>query len=91
MGNIPSKKRMVEAFGVERGSALRLYFEKGRRNGMSYRLGAANVILEGYGVEYIEHRGKGIHYVNMGDSYATTIMRVDGKLRIGDWGSIVER
>jgi len=27
----------------------------------------------------------------MGDSYATTIMRVNGKIRVGDWGSIVER
>lgn len=31
-----------------------------------------------------------IHYCNTGDSYALTVMYVNGSLRIGDWGSIVE-
>ena len=31
-----------------------------------------------------------IHYCNTGDTYALTVMYVNGALRIGDWGSIVE-
>jgi len=31
-----------------------------------------------------------IFYCNTGDTYALTIMYVNGSLRIGDWGSIVE-
>lgn len=32
-----------------------------------------------------------IQYCNAGDTYATTIFYWKGKLRIGDWGSVVER
>lgn len=32
-----------------------------------------------------------IQYCNAGDTYALTIMYVNGKLCIGDWGCIVER
>lgn len=31
------------------------------------------------------------HYSNTGDTYALTVMWVNGKLYIGDWGSLVER
>lgn len=31
-----------------------------------------------------------IHYSNTGDTYGLTIMYYNGKLMIGDWGSIVE-
>lgn len=31
-----------------------------------------------------------IQYCNAGDTYALTIMYVNGRLSIGDWGSIVE-
>ncbi len=32
-----------------------------------------------------------IQYCNAGDTYAMTIMYVNGKLCLGDWGSLVER
>jgi len=31
-----------------------------------------------------------ITYINKGDTYDTTLMRVNGVLRVGNWGSIVE-
>jgi hypothetical protein len=30
-------------------------------------------------------------YCNAGDSYAMTVMYVNGRLCVGDWGSLVER
>lgn len=52
-------------------------------------------ILNAHGVEYIpEGKGKrspSITYVNMGDTYDTTILVVNGRFRVGCWGDIVER
>lgn len=54
-----------------------------------------NDILGGCGVERIEPgnnaRSPGILYVNMGDTYDTTVMVVRGWFRVGCWGDIVER
>lgn len=47
-----------------------------------------------HGVEVIRHKSdkaKDIIYCNSGDTYRTTILYYNGKFRIGDWGSIVER
>lgn len=54
-----------------------------------------DAILGTFGVEYIP-AGRGakspaIHYCNAGDTYATTILEVNGRFRIGCWGDIVER
>jgi hypothetical protein len=60
------------------------------------RLEALDAELEGYGVEYVE-RGEdasspAFEYVNMGDTYATTIVRLQGgRYRVCCWGDIVER
>lgn len=52
-------------------------------------------ILGTHGVEYIPagHNAKSpaITYCNAGDAYATTILLVNGRFRIGCWGDIVER
>lgn len=32
-----------------------------------------------------------VQYCNAGDTYAMTVLYYNGKLKIGDWGSIVER
>lgn len=53
-------------------------------------------ILNGCDVQSIPEgtnsRSPAIHYVNMGDTYDTTVMYVGYRQwRIGDWGSIVER
>ena len=52
-------------------------------------------ILRGCGVEWIEPgnnaNSPGIDYVNMGDTYATTVMVIRGRFRVGCWGDVVER
>lgn len=89
--NIPSLKRLIDAFGPEKGRELRNYYVARRDFGFQLGLSMADDILEGYGVEFIRHRNVCIWYVNMGDSYTTTLMKVNGKFRIGDWGSLIER
>lgn len=52
-------------------------------------------IIDAYGVEYIPQgknkRSPAITYVNLGDTYDTTVLFVKGRFRIGSWGDIVER
>jgi len=58
-------------------------------------LAAINAILYGCGVERIDEgsnqRSPAIDYVNMGDTYDTTVLVVRGRFRVGCWGDIVER
>ena len=59
------------------------------------KLSIASEIMGCYGVEYIP-AGKGkrspsIEYVNAGDGYIPTLMRVNGDYKVGCWGDIVER
>ncbi len=64
-----------------------------------------NAIMQAYGVEGILADSEGndlrgtcsmdgvtvdCQYVNMGDTYSMTILYVNGKLYIGDWGSLFE-
>ncbi len=60
------------------------------------RLAALNAELEFYGVEYVRpgrgSRSPGFEYLNTGDMYAPTIVRFsDGRYRVSDIGSIIER
>lgn len=59
------------------------------------RMLCLNHYLEMHGVAYINpgsnQRSPGIEYLNAGDPYATTIMFINGRFRIGCWGDIVER
>ena len=60
------------------------------------RLYAINAEIEGFGIEYIQGNGTRLSpsfdYINTGDTYNTTIIRfTDGRYRVGDWGTIVER
>ena len=60
------------------------------------RLCAINNAIDGYGVEYVPHgsnaRSPGFSYINMGDTYTTTIVRIDGgRYCVTDIGSIIER
>lgn len=62
---------------------------------MEARLCALDNVLEGYGVEY-QAKGNNAKsprfwYINMCDTYTTTILRINGHYRIGCWGDIVER
>jgi hypothetical protein len=86
--HIPSLKAL-EAQWPGKGKSLRAALE-GR-----CPLSSADPIIGGHGVEYIPrgHNAKSpaIGYVNMGDTYDTTLLRTGDTIRIGDWGSIVER
>ena len=58
-------------------------------------LTAINEIIEGHGIEQIRPKDEDRHpsydYINMGDTYAVTILlRSDGRLIVGCWGDIVE-
>ena len=65
------------------------------------RLHALNAETECFGVEYTHHAScqqcgrcdaRCFDYLNAGDTYTTTIIRFnDGRYRVGDWGTIVER
>lgn len=48
-----------------------------------------------FGVEYIERgsnqKSPAIDYLNAGDTYDETLMRVRGRFCVGCWGDIVER
>lgn len=59
------------------------------------RMCALDAELETFGVEYTEcgsgPNSPAIEYLNAGDTYATTILFVNGRYRIGCWGDIVER
>lgn len=59
------------------------------------RLIALDHIAETFGVEYQE-AGQGkkspeFEYLNTGDTYTPTIIRVNGSYRVGSWGDLVER
>ena len=60
------------------------------------KLYAINDIIGGHGVEHISpgegSQSPAIDYVNMGDTYTTTILRLaGGRYRVQCWGDIVER
>lgn len=95
----PSLKTLRKLFPDQVARNLRASYEFHRVENNYPReraLRAFNDILGGYGTEYIPagHNSKSpaIAYVNMGDTYDTTIMLVDGYTwRVGSWGDIVER
>lgn len=60
------------------------------------RLTALDAVAETYGVEYVapgnNARSPGFEYLNTGDTYAPTIIRLDsGRYIVSSWGDIVER
>lgn len=52
-------------------------------------------VIGGFGHEFIPSgsnaKSPAIHYANMGDTYAATVLFVRGSFQIGSWGDIVER
>jgi hypothetical protein len=59
----------------------------------------ADRVLNGHGVEYIHSHADtmrsqdGLSYVNMGDTYDTTLLydHKTGRFSVGSWGDVVER
>jgi hypothetical protein len=54
-----------------------------------------DAILRTFGVEYVaagrNAKSPAFYYCNAGETYATTVLKVAGKFRVGCWGDIVER
>lgn len=96
---IPSLKTLTSAFGPEKGATIRqlmeTFHERNRPGCMpNITMDKISDVLGGFGVEYIEAgngaKSPAITYVNMGDTYSTTVMWVKGRFRVGCWGDIVE-
>jgi hypothetical protein len=105
--NYPSVKAIYRAFSqwidLEQAKQIRAIME---HNASPFRADASEApigtrlqridkILGTSGVEYIpaghNATSPAIYYCNAGDTYATTILKVNGRFRIGCWGDIVER
>lgn len=95
----PSVKRMVEFLGIRKAGAEMLKAKMNDGDSAGSILKAADHLLYGNGVEYIESLTdtmrirEGLSYVNMGDTYDTTLIYDHGKGRfvVSSWGDIVER
>ena len=120
---IPTQKRLIVAFGPEKGTAIyRLAsgsedcrehpavvawanqcYHDPRSSSRAYPeclLLAINAVLEGHGTEPIEgryvdryHQNVQAEYVNMGDTYNTTILidHETDRMLITSWGDWVEK
>ena len=56
------------------------------------RLHCLDALGESFGVEGFQLRtGEFCDYLNTGDTYAPTLLRVNGRYRVGCWGDIAER
>ncbi len=94
----PSLKTLDERLnlGGEEGKSLKYFMQAGQRQAA---LDYADELLGGSGIEYIEsqqdtmRRREGLSYVNMGDTYDTTLIydHKTGRFYVGAWGDWVER
>jgi len=95
----PSVQRMMDFLKIskEQASALKAMMDDGKS--VSTILREADRLLNGHGVEYIQSHADtmrsqdGLSYVNMGDTYDTTLLydHKTGRFSVGSWGDIVER
>ena len=93
---LPSIKTLTAAFGAEKAVRIRVIMEMPPQPcHASSRLELIDDVLGSHGVEHIPHgsnsKSPTIWYCNMGDTYATTVLQVNGSFRVGCWGDIVER
>ena len=52
---------------------------------------AINEIISGFGIEAVEINGRYYNYVNLGETYATTVMTdPSGRFFLTSWGDLVE-
>ena len=55
------------------------------------RMHCLDALLETFGIEAFQTRnGTWVEYLNTGDTYAPTIVRMNGHYRIASWGDIAE-
>ncbi len=98
--NTPSVKALREAFGqwLLPGQATmikRIMDGPGKDDDGLTRMQRIDRILGTHGVEYqsagSNKRSPAFCYLNSGDTYAVTILKINGRFKIGTWGDIVER
>lgn len=69
------------------------YYSDGRHR--YSKMAAIDKILNTCGVEHIDSgrnsKSPAITYCNAGDTYDLTVLKVNGRYRVGTWGDIVER
>lgn len=85
--NTPSIKAILSAFprlNVDQANELKAAMQDNKG------LACANRLLDGCGIESIG-LPEGCFYVNLGDTYDTTLLKVNGRYRIGSWGDVVEQ
>lgn len=94
----PSAKTLDDRFnlGAEEAKSLKWFMQAGKvRAALDY----ANTLLGGHGIEYVPSSEDGpteftgLDYVNMGDSYDTTLLydRAKGRFLVAAWADVVER
>lgn len=87
---LPSVKTLSR-LSTERAKEIRRILEE--RKSVRDTMEEVSDLIGGFGHEEIPRGRKNaprIQYVNMGDTYSTTLLYVRGKYEVGDWGSIVE-
>lgn len=95
--NVPSIASLVQIKDVTREDAKQIrsiMTGSGKVDGKT-RMERIDVVLRTRGVEYVSkgHTAKSpsFYYCNAGDPYATTVLKVGDRFRVGCWGDIVER
>ena len=99
---LPSVKTLCARLGCDSTIAggIRYVLSRDRRTDLEINdtLKAVSILLDGYGVEYLPSKldthghGRGLEYVNMGDSYKPTILYdcLIKRFICASWGDIVE-
>ena len=99
---LPSVKTLCARLGCDStiAGAIRYVLSREPRTDLKINdtLKTVSVLLHGYGVEYVpskldaHSKGRGLEYVNMGDSYKPTILYDCLRKRFicASWGDIVE-
>lgn len=81
----------------EDAKAIRAIWHASWRGGENNKVTAReriDAILRTCGVEWLgvhKRLGKAVYYCNAGDTYATTVIFIGGRLVVGCWGDLVER
>jgi len=95
--NLPSIQTLMRIKDVSREDAVAIraiMAGPGKEDGLT-RMERIDQVLRTFGVEYIPagkgRRSPAILYCNAGDTYDTTVLKINGRFSVGCWGDIVER
>lgn len=91
--NAPSAKSLMSAFNIDKDTAekVRLTIKSLRTSHGAVSQIAKNGWVGGYGAETIYTHKLFICYVNMGETYAITLIAHKNRVFIGNWGDLVEK